>query len=110
MSYPTYLQKCYRRAHFTGRLFRDGKAAISAKVARILERPGSSALSWWSRIENLGNGRLLGRFFAARLGRSHTAGHSPRSISISTRSRHRFDVGSRGRDNRRIAESRHRNK
>ena len=48
----------------TGRLFRDGKAAISAEVAGILERLGSNAESWWSRIEKLSNGRLLGRFFA----------------------------------------------
>jgi hypothetical protein len=49
---------------FTGRLFRDGKAAISAEVAGILERLGSNAESWWCRIEKLCNGRLLGRFFA----------------------------------------------
>ena len=49
---------------FTGRLFRDGKAAISAEVAGILERLGSNAESWWCRIEKLSNGRLLGRFFA----------------------------------------------
>ena len=49
---------------YTGRLFRDGKAAISAEVAGILERLGSNAESWWSRIEKLSDGRLLGRFFA----------------------------------------------
>ena len=49
---------------FTGRLFRDGKAVISAEVAGILERLGSNAESWWCRIEKLSNGRLLGRFFA----------------------------------------------
>jgi hypothetical protein len=49
---------------YSGRLFRDGKAAISAEVAGILERLGSNAESWWSRIEKLSNGRLLGRFFA----------------------------------------------
>jgi hypothetical protein len=49
---------------FTGRLFRDGKAAISAEVAGILERLGSNAEIWWCRIEKLSNGRLLGRFFA----------------------------------------------
>jgi hypothetical protein len=49
---------------FTGWLFRDGKAAISAEVAGILERLGSNAESWWCRIEKLSNGRLLGRFFA----------------------------------------------
>ncbi len=50
---------------YTGRLFRDGKAVISAELAGILERLGSSAESWWARIEKLSKGRLLGRFFAA---------------------------------------------
>jgi hypothetical protein len=50
---------------YTGRLFRDGKAAISAELAGILERLNTSAESWWSRIEKLSKGRLLGRFFAA---------------------------------------------
>jgi uncharacterized membrane protein len=38
---------------------------ISAELAGILERLGSSAESWWARIEKLSKGRLLGRFFAA---------------------------------------------
>src|SRR5262249_43329148 len=50
---------------YTGRLFRDGKAAVSREVSGILERIGSSAESWWSRLETLSRGRLLGRFFAA---------------------------------------------
>ena len=50
---------------YTGRLFRDGKAAISAELSGIFERLGSTAESWWSRIEKLSKGRLLGRFFAA---------------------------------------------
>ncbi len=50
---------------FTGRLFHGGKAVISAELAGILERLGSSAESWWARIEKLSKGRLLGRFFAA---------------------------------------------
>ena len=50
---------------YTGRLFRDGKAAISAEVAGILERLGSTAESWHARLEKLSKGRLLGRFFAA---------------------------------------------
>jgi hypothetical protein len=49
----------------TGRLFRDGKAAISVELSGIFERLGSSSESWWSRIEKLSKGRLLGRFFAA---------------------------------------------
>jgi len=50
---------------YTGRLFREGKAVISAEVSGILQRLGSSAESWWSRLEKLSQGRLLGRFFAA---------------------------------------------
>jgi hypothetical protein len=49
----------------TGRLFRNGKAVISAELEEILERIGSTAESWWARIEKLNKGRLLGRFFAA---------------------------------------------
>ena len=50
---------------YTGRLFRDGKAAISAELSGIFDRLGSSAESWWARLEKLSQGRLLGRFFAA---------------------------------------------
>jgi hypothetical protein len=50
---------------YTGRLLREGKATISVELSGILERIGSSAESWWSRLEKLSKGRLLGRFFAA---------------------------------------------
>jgi REP element-mobilizing transposase RayT len=50
---------------YTGRLFRDGKAAISAEVRGILERLGSTVDTWHARLEILRQGRLLGRFFAA---------------------------------------------
>jgi hypothetical protein len=50
---------------YTGRLFRDGKATISAELSGILERLGSSVESWRARLEKLKTGRLLGRFFAA---------------------------------------------
>jgi hypothetical protein len=50
---------------YTGRPFRDGKAAISAEFTGILERLGSSAEHWRARLEKLSRGRLLGRFFAA---------------------------------------------
>jgi hypothetical protein len=50
---------------YTGRLFREGKALISAELSGILERLGSSAESWRARLEKLRTGRLLGRFFAA---------------------------------------------
>ncbi len=68
---------------YTGRLFREGKAAISAELAGILERLGSNAETWQARLLKLAGGRLLGRFFAAsrerlreiagRLGRHHLA-------------------------------------
>jgi hypothetical protein len=50
---------------YTGRLFRTGKASILRELSGILERIGSSAGSWWARLEKLGRGRVLGRFFAA---------------------------------------------
>ena len=50
---------------YTGRLFREGKAAISGELSGIFDRLGSSAESWWARLEKLSRGRLLGRFFAA---------------------------------------------
>ena len=50
---------------YTGRLFRDGQALISAELSGILERLGSSVERWRARLEKLRGGRLLGRFFAA---------------------------------------------
>ncbi len=50
---------------YTGRLFREGKSAISAELAGILARVGTSAQGWQARLEKLRGGRLLGRFFAA---------------------------------------------
>jgi hypothetical protein len=50
---------------YTGRLFRKGKAAISAELAGIFDRLGSSAESLRVRLEKLRTGRLFGRFFAA---------------------------------------------
>ena len=50
---------------FTGRVFREGKARISAELAGILDRIGSSAERWQLRMEKLKNGRSFGRFFAA---------------------------------------------
>jgi hypothetical protein len=49
---------------YTGRLFRTGKAAISAELAGIFDRLGSRAESWRGRLEKLRTGRLFGRFFA----------------------------------------------
>ncbi len=46
----------------TGRLVRDKKASISAELADIFERLGTSAELWQARIRRLSGGRLLGRF------------------------------------------------
>jgi hypothetical protein len=54
-----------RLVDYTGRLYREGKARMSADLAGILERLGSNAQSWRFRMEKLQQGRLLGRFFAA---------------------------------------------
>jgi len=50
---------------YIGRLFRDGKAAISREVAGILERLGTTAENWQARMEKLSKGRFFGRFIAA---------------------------------------------
>jgi hypothetical protein len=50
---------------YTGRLYREGKASISAEVAGIFKRMGSSAHNWQTGMERLCGDRLLGRFFAA---------------------------------------------
>jgi hypothetical protein len=50
---------------YTGRLFRNGKTALSAELASIFDRLGSSAETWRVRLEKLRTGRLFGRFFAA---------------------------------------------
>ncbi len=50
---------------FTGRLFREGKAVVSADLTGLLERLGSSAERWQARLGKLKGGRLAGRFFAA---------------------------------------------
>ncbi len=38
---------------YTGRLFRDGKAVISAELTGILDRLGTTAESWQARLEKL---------------------------------------------------------
>jgi REP element-mobilizing transposase RayT len=47
---------------YTGRLVRNKKASVSAELADIFERIGSSADIWQARIKRLSGGRLLGRF------------------------------------------------
>jgi hypothetical protein len=73
----------------TGRLFRTGKAAISAKLAGILDRDrlGSSAADGQDRTEKLRKGRWLGRFFAASRSQSSANG---RAIKLNVR--HLVDV------------------
>ena len=58
---------------YTGRLFREGKAVISAEVGGILERLGSTADRWQACLERLKAGRMLGRFFAATRARLRQA-------------------------------------
>jgi hypothetical protein len=50
---------------YTGRLFRDGRAAISPALTGILNRLATSAESWQARLDKLKSSRLLDRFFAA---------------------------------------------
>ena len=50
---------------YTGRLFRQGKASISAELAGIFERLGFTAESWRDAMDKLRGERLLGRIFAA---------------------------------------------
>jgi hypothetical protein len=50
---------------YSGRLLREGKAAISAELAGIFDRIGTDAANWRTRLEKLTRGTLLGRFFAA---------------------------------------------
>ena len=50
---------------YTGRLFRQGKASISAELAGIFERLGFGAQRWQHGMEKLRGDRLVGRFNAA---------------------------------------------
>ena len=61
---------------YTGRLVPRRQGHDLAELSGIFDRLGSSAESWWARIEKLSKGRLLGRFFAAsreRLARGRDA-------------------------------------
>ena len=58
-SLGTYVQL----VDYTGRLFRHGKASISAQLAGIFERLGCSTQTWHNRMERLRDGRQFGRFF-----------------------------------------------
>jgi hypothetical protein len=54
---------------YTGRLFRDGKAVITAELTNILNRLGSTAESWQSGLEKL-EGRPAARPFLRRRSRA----------------------------------------
>jgi hypothetical protein len=58
------LAEVLKLVDYTGRLFRQGQASISAELAGIFVRLGCSAQRWQKRLEKLGGDRLLGRFFA----------------------------------------------
>jgi hypothetical protein len=51
----------------------------------VLERIGSDAERWWSRIEKLCKGRLLGRFFAASRERLREVARGRRRQALSKR-------------------------
>jgi len=46
---------------YTGRMLRDGKAAIAADVADVFARLGCTPETWGVRMSKLAGGRLLGR-------------------------------------------------
>jgi hypothetical protein len=48
---------------YTGRLYRDGKAAFMRKVADVLDRPRTYARTWQARLEKLSK-RVVWRFLA----------------------------------------------
>ena len=50
---------------YSGRMLRDGKAAISSEVADIFTRLGCTPETWGIRMAKLTGGRLLGRFLSA---------------------------------------------
>ncbi len=54
----------FSRVDYTSRLFRQGKAAISQEVEEILERLGTTAVTWLARLDALRKCRLSGSFFA----------------------------------------------
>jgi hypothetical protein len=49
---------------YSARFFREGKTALSREVAEILDRLGNSDNGWQARLDELREGRLLGRCFA----------------------------------------------
>jgi hypothetical protein len=54
-----------RLVDYTARLFRPGKATISAELAGIFDRLGTNARCWQVKMKKLRASRLLDRLFAA---------------------------------------------
>ena len=66
---------------YTGRLFREGKAAISAELAGIFERLGSNAENWQARLREAGRGPIAGPVLRRQPGalarNRHASGRAP---------------------------------
>ncbi|MDX1929891.1 MAG: hypothetical protein SFV81_25415 [Pirellulaceae bacterium] len=60
---------------YTGRLLREGKASISAEIADLFERLGSSADLGQARLQKLRGGRGLGRFLSSSRERLREVAH-----------------------------------
>ena len=71
---------------YTGRMLREGKAAISTEVEDIFVRLGSTAKTWGLRMKKLTGSRLFGRFLAASRDRL-------RQLASTLKVRHLANVG-----------------
>ena len=71
---------------YTGRMLREGKAAISTEVEDIFVRLGSTAKTWGLRMKKLTSSRLFGRFLAASRDRL-------RQLASTLKVRHLANVG-----------------
>ena len=67
---------------YTGRLFREGKARISAELAGILDRIGSSAESWQLRMEKLRNGPMVRPFLRGQPRKVTRNGQTPQCATL----------------------------
>ncbi|MEQ1830329.1 MAG: hypothetical protein ABL921_30510 [Pirellula sp.] len=71
---------------YTGRMLREGKAAISSEVADIFARLGCTPETWGVRMAKLTAGRLIGRFLSATRDRL-------RQLASKLKVRHLANVG-----------------
>ncbi len=72
---------------YAGRLFREGKSAISAELAGILARLGTSVEGWQARLETLRGGWLLGRFLPGSRKRYFRGSERRQSMRVLSRER-----------------------